>query len=328
MGLDIRINNHGGIVINSSAVIDGHEDNLPRIVTHIHSDHTRYLMRSARKSPYIVGTPITLEWLLALGARVNEEKLRPLEVGDILQLSDSSIEFRKSMHIPGTVQVVYEAEDGTRAVYTSDFKKPGVGTPIINSDILIIDAVYGDPSYRRFFDNYIDVLLADFVRESLAKGPVYIYAYYGKVQEVLNLLRKEGIDAPFILDPKQYMLTKILERHGWVIKDYFPSSSDEAREVMRNGLYVYFTHLFRKYVNGFGTHVRLSGWEFRAPLRRMNHRWWQIAFSDHADFEGLVYYVKMAKPKVVLVNSVRSTGGDLFVSYLNKKLGIKAYLLP
>ncbi len=328
MNLDIKINDHGGVVLWSTAVIDGHVDDLPRIVTHVHSDHTKYLSRSARKSPHIIGTPITLEWLLALGAKISEEKLRPLNFGEALQLTDCNVEFRRALHIPGTAQVVCEARDGTRVVYTSDFKKPGKETPIINSDVLVIDAVYGDPSYRRFFDDYIDILLADFVKESLAKGPIYIHAYYGKVQEVMNLLRNKGIDAPFILDPKQYILAKILEKHGWVIKDYFLNTSDEAQEVMRTGWYVYFTHLFRKGVNGFGTHVRLSGWEFRTPIKRVNHRWWQIAFSDHADFEGLVYYVKMAKPKVVLVNSVRSTGGYSFVSYLNKKLGIRAYLLP
>jgi len=328
MDSSVKINNHGGIVLKSSVVIDGHVDGLPRVVTHIHSDHTKYLTRSARKSPYIIGTPITLEWLLALGVRINGEKLKPLRTDEAVKLMGSRIEFRKAAHIPGTVQVVYEDEEGTRIAYTSDFKKPGLETPIINSDILITDAVYGNPSYRRFFDDYIDTLLADFVRESLARGPVYIHAYYGKVQEVIDLLRREGIDAPFILDPKQHALTRILERHGWVIRDYFISTSDEAGEVMRTNWYVYFTHLFRGGVNGFGTHIRLSGWEFRSPIRRLNNRWWQVAFSDHADFEGLVYYVKMAKPKIVLVNRVRSTGGYSFVSYLNKKLGIRAYLLP
>jgi len=328
MGSGIRINSHGGVIIGSAVVIDGHVDGLPRIVTHIHSDHTKYLLRSAHKSPYILGTPITLEWLLALGTKINEEKLKPLNFNETFRLAEYIVEFRKAHHIPGTAQVVCEAQDGTRVVYTSDFKKPGKETPIINSDVLVIDAVYGDPSYRRFFDDYIDVLLADFVKETLAKGPVYLHAYYGKVQEVMKILRDEGVDAPFVLDPKQYILAKVLEKHGWAIKDYFLSSSDEAQEVMRAGWYVYFTHLFRKGVNGFGTHIRLSGWEFRTPIKRVNHRWWQIAFSDHADFEGLVYYVEIAKPKVVLVNSVRSTGGRSFTYYLNKKLGIRAYLLP
>ena len=86
----------------------------------------------------------------------------------------------KAKHIPGSAQVEIEYE-GTRLTYTSDFKKPGSETPIIESDVLIMDAIYGRPEYVRDFDDLIEEILADFIKELLTKGPVYVYGYVGAV---------------------------------------------------------------------------------------------------------------------------------------------------
>ncbi len=324
----LRINPHGGIVIRDSLVIDGHEDGLVRVVSHVHSDHTKYLGRSARKATKIIGTPVTLEWLNLLGYRINESILHPLRYGERIRLGCGEVLLVKAYHIPGTAQVVCEDDEGLRIVYTSDFKKPGTYTPVVNADIVVTDAVYGNPSFRRVFDDYIDIVLVDLVKELLSKGPVWIHGYYGKTQEVMMLLRKEGIDAPFIMDYKQYALTKALEKHGFKIGDYHQESSPEADAIIKDGWYIFFTHFFKNRENGVGNHIKLSGWEFRSPLRRLGHHWWLVAFSDHSDFQGLITYIQLARPKAVVVNSKRSTDGELFTNYLTKKLGVKAYLLP
>jgi putative mRNA 3-end processing factor len=329
MRYTLRINKHGGLIIGQNLIVDGHEDGLIRIVTHIHSDHTRYMLRSIKRSPLIVGTPITIDWLKALGYELhNKRQVKALDFKKRLKLDEGLLYFEKAYHIPGTAQVVFEDLEGTRVVYTSDFKKPGSATPIINADVLVTDAVYGNPAFRRDFDDYIDILLVDFIKERLAYGPVFVHGYYGKIQEVIELLRREGISAPFILDYKQYKLTQMLEKYNGPIKDYFLNGTDEANEIKRDGWYVYFTHFFKKGLNGLGSHIKLSGWEFKRPIRQLDHNWWLVAFSDHADFDGLTMYIRMARPKLVFVNSIRSTDGDLFAEYVRKKIGIKAYLLP
>ncbi len=323
----VTINEHGGIKVSESVIIDGHEDGLPRVVTHAHSDHTKYLGRSSRKSPMIVGTPITLEWLRVLGYKLSDAVLRPLNYGEILNFKSGKIYLEKAFHIPGTAQVVFETENGLRIVYTSDFKKAGSLTPVINADILVMDAVYGNPAFKRDFDDYIDIVLVDLVKELLARGPVYIHGYHGKNQEVMMLLRSEGIEAPFVLDPKQYALTRAMENHGYTVRDYHCVGGEETDEIMRTGWFIYFTHFFKK-SNGVGMHVKLSGWEFRKPVRRIGSKWWLVAFSDHSDFQGLVDYVRLSKPREVIVNCERSTDGYLFARYVEKKLGVRTYLLP
>ncbi len=327
----IRINDHGGIRIDSMFIIDGHEDFLPRIITHIHSDHTKYLKKSVANSPLLIGTPVTLEWLKLLGFKINDKTALPLPYGQVLEFDYGTLKLVKADHIPGTAQVIYEDRSGMRIVYTSDFKKPGKTTPIINADVLVMDAVYGHPSYRRSFDDYIDMVLVDLLKELLVNGPVYVYGYYGKIQEVMSLIRSYGLDAPFILSHKQYLLAKAAEKYGMNFGDFFHENSADAEDIIRDGWYIYFAHTSsrkRRGLNGIGNHVILSGWEFTAPYKKIGQRRWLVAFSDHADFYGLVDYVLKARPKIVIVNDPRSTHGEVFTEYLRKKYGLDAYLLP
>lgn len=324
----IRINNHGGISLFKELIIDGHEDFMPRVVTHIHSDHTVSIKKSLQNSPLIIGTPLTMEWLKLMGFRVPNNSSVPLDYGSSIRLDSGRLTLERAVHIPGTAQVVFDLDDGRRIVYTSDFKKPASGTPVINADVLIIDAVYGSPDYVREFDEYIDMILADLVRELLSSGPVYLYGYYGKIQEVMDVLRREGIDAPFVLPHKQYVLAKAAEGHGLNFGDYVHANSAEAHDIMRDGWFVYLTHITNRRYNGLGNHEVLSGWEFSRPYKKIGKNKWLVAFSDHADFRGLVEYVENSSPDMVVVNRPRSTYSELFAEFIKEKLGIKVFIGP
>ncbi|MEM4487083.1 MAG: MBL fold metallo-hydrolase [Zestosphaera sp.] len=326
----LRINNHGGIVIDGSLVIDGHESSCERIVTHIHSDHTVRLSDSLRRRQRLIGTPLTLEWISIMNSFADPTLHNPLNYGQRYRLGKLRITLKKAVHIPGTAQVLVEHEDGITIGYTSDFKKVGWGTEVLQPDILIMDAVYGHPSYVREFDDFIETVLADLVNELLSRGPVHVYAYYGKVQEVMQVLRERGVIAPFILNHKQYTLTRTAERHGMRFGDYFHIDSREGGEVLKDGWYVYLTHstsYSKLKGNAKASHVMLSGWEFTRPYRRIDDTNFLVAFSDHSDFRGLVEYVENSKPKVLIVNSARSSQGRVFADYVASKLGIKAILL-
>ncbi len=325
--VSIKINEHGGIVIDDYVAIDGHDDVFLRVVTHIHSDHTRYLSKSLRNNQTIVAPPLTVEWLKVMGYGVNRDAFVPIDYGTPIRLDIGDLKLVHAQHIPGTAQVVLEHESGIRVVYPSDFKKPGDKTPVIDSDILILDAVYGHPNYVREFDDYIEMVLADLVRELLSKGPVYIYGYYGKIQEVMSLLRAEGVDAPFVMSHRQYVLAKVAEKFGMKFGEYYHINSTEAEDVMRDGWFVYLGHSSR-ILNGVGSHVLLSGWEFTSPYRRVGRNRWLVAFSDHADFRGLVEYVRESRPKKLIVNRARSAGVAEFSKYIKRKLGIDVVVMP
>lgn len=326
----IRVNDHGGISVNGSVVIDGHEDLHERIVTHVHSDHTVGLAESVRRRQKIIGTPLTLEWLSVMTGFNYSSLFVPLDYDQPHRVGDLKIVFKKAVHIPGTAQVLIEYEDNTTIGYTSDFKKVGRGTEVIQPDVLVIDAVYGHPSYVREFDDFIETILADLVNELLSRGPVHLYAYYGKVQEVMQVLRERGVIAPFILSHKQYLLAKIAEKHGMKFGEYFHINSREGVDVVRSGWYVYLTHSTsypRLKENSKVSHVTLSGWEFTKPYRKTGSNSYLVAFSDHSDFKGLIKYVESSRPKLLVVNNVRSSQARVFADYVANKLNIKTLVL-
>ena len=97
---------------------------------------------------------------------------------------------------------------------------------------------------------------------------------------------------------------------------------------MRDGWFIYFTHISSRALNVSGNHIILSGWEFKNPLRRLSERSWLVAFSDHADFKGLIKYVTESRARYVIVNKSRSVGAYEFAKYLNKRGNVKALVLP
>ena len=322
----IIIERDGAIAISDSIVIDGHREvsGRLRVVTHIHSDHTVNLASSIRSSYRIVGTHITLSWLPVLGYPVGSNSVW-LDYGSSIKVGSFRLELVRSHHIPGTAQVLLESEDGHRIVYSSDFKKPGRTTPVVEADVLVIDAVYGRPTYVREFDDVIEDLLVDLVKQLLSQGGVHIYGYYGKINEVMDLLRGSGVDAPFVVPQKVYMMTKKVEALGIRVRDYLLAGSEEAEQVLRDGWYIYLDHTSRassRTPRGASS-ILLSGWEFEKPIKRVAPRTWHVAFSDHSDFRGLVRYVSGVRPRAVYVVRARSNGAEEFASYLSKNLGIR-----
>jgi len=113
----------------------------------------------------------------------HEEVLHTLDFGKSLEFGGDTIAFFKAGHILGSAQVLIEDDEGTRIVYTGDFKLPGA--EIIPSDLLVIEATYGKPANRRPFKDEVEAELMKLVSVSLKKGPVFIFGYYGKTQEVI-----------------------------------------------------------------------------------------------------------------------------------------------
>ncbi len=322
----VKIERDGAIVVSESVVIDGH-GSVPtrlRVATHIHSDHIVNLGSSIRSSYRILGTQLTLSWLSVLGYPVDNCST-PLNYGSRVKVGDVSVELVKSYHIPGTAQVLVECADGRRVLYSSDFKRPGERTPVVEAETLVIDAVYGRPSYVREFDDEIEDILVDLVKQLLSEGGVHIYGYFGKINEVMELLRNGGVGAPFVLTPKVYMMTRKAESLGSRVGDYLLVGSREAEEVMRGGWYVYLDHMSRagRRVRHRASSVVLSGWEFEKPVKKLAPRVWHVAFSDHSDFRGLVRYVTQVKPSRVYVVRIRSNGAEEFAAYLSERLGIR-----
>mgnify|MGYP001772492172 CR=1 FL=1 len=323
-----NILDNGAILLGKNFTVDGHFRRLFRVVTHFHYDHILNLDKSIEECSGIIATPITLDAVNVLGYSVPKHKRIDLEYGITLHIDGEKIRLEKAEHIMGSSQVIVKSEEGIEVAYTGDFKNPGKGTPILNPDILIIDATYGHPSHRRQFKEESDMLLSDYVMDALLRGPVRIYAYYGKLQEVMRILRQYKVKVPFIVTGKVGELTKIAIKHGIKIEDVFDDKSEEGKEIIRDGIYVSFHHVteFKKRDKN-ATNFLLDGWQLSEFIKQIDQKSYILGYSSHADFEDTIYYIDNTTADTIVVDGSRSKYAKDLVEYAKKYIPRKSFIL-
>lgn len=337
----VRIDYRGGVVIKNRIVADGHYSVDTRFISHAHTDHLIDIESSIKTMKRFVAHKASFELMEALDIYVPRHLRASLDYGDKISVNDDFLRIRRAKHILGSSLLEYVSSDGRVIVYTGDFKEPGRGTEIIQEpDILVTEATYGDPSYVRSFKDFAEDVLIDLVMRLLSRGPIFLYAYYGKQQEIMDILRRGGVIAPFIAPEKVYRLSKIAENHGLKIGDLFHENSREASEIMREGWFIYFTHptqssrarIIQKTTsnNDLKPHnLYLTGWLFETIYKSIDERTYVFSFSDHADFQELIDYIEMSRPRLVIVDSFRSgETGKKFAKEIKKRLGIEAIAMP
>lgn len=320
-----RVGDKGEILLGRNVVADAFEKRLIRVVTHAHQDHTRGLSRSAKWSIYVIATPITFEFLKLLGYKIPEDKKLPLSYNNSITIENETITLVRARHIAGSAQVLVESPS-YRVGYTGDFKLPGT-PPLEDLDTLIIDATYGSPRYQRRWSDWeaLSALIA-LIDERIHKGPVWIYAFNGKIQEIMIELRRRGIDYPFLAEPLAIEMAKVSSREYGVdlgdLRPYLGGEPDESA--------VIFIHSSK--TNGKirlkGTHIRLTGWEVKSMVRMIRENIFNVSFSDHATFREIIEYVRDAMPKQVIVDGYRGKDAWFTAKYIERRLGIPAIHMP
>ncbi len=325
----------GAVLLGRVYEVDGFGKRLVRVITHAHYDHIVGLNESIIHASAIVATQATIDLLLELGyvrgkyRTIFKNKAVPLPYNRDVEFMNERIRLVPSRHIIGACQVLVETNN-YRIGYTGDFKL-GDGTEIMSDlDVLVIESTYGDPRYRRPFKDDIEELFVDQVLDLLRKGPVIIYGYHGKLQEAMRILRKYGITEPFIMPERIYRVTRIAEKHGYNIGEYYSLRTNKGYMIKNSGRYIMFQHMSRaKYrrLNGEQYHIILSGWEFNDPIKKLDPYSWLVALSDHADFDELVEYVEQAKPRLVVVEAGRQGEPYKLAAELRRK-GFRTIVLP
>ncbi len=329
------VTENGAVLLGENFEVDGYAARIARVVTHIHSDHLIGFRMSRKNAKLVIATPPTIEALQVLGYRTPENKALPLEYNQTTKLENERITLIDSKHILGACQVLVETEDGGRVGYTSDFRLEGVRV-MQDLDTLVIDATYGEPGMNRPFKKELPQLLTDLVLEELSYGkPVVILGFHGKLQEVMELLRKNGVEAPYIMPRRVYELTNIAVKYGMNIRDYHLESTSEAKEIIRTKWYVEFHHVNSrsKPASRGKTIVQLTGWLFNTPIKKIDsyyRRAYVVGFSDHADYEETLEYVRIAKPKLLIVDSYRASLriAESFARSVENRIGVKTIVMP
>jgi len=326
------ITNVGAVLLGKHVACDAHDESRPiRVVTHAHADHMVGLGKSLKNCEVSVMTPATRDMIHALkGPRwLGRGAVKTLDYGEAFIYEDETLTFHYADHILGTAQVLVEDKEQTRILYTSDFRYSR--TPLVEADILVMEATYGDPFRVRPFSMMVEGILISLVEQGLKRGPVYVFGYHGKLQKMMRILYEAKIKTPFIVPEKIFRVSKVCERHGMKLGNQLLQFDDEEAQLVltQNEPSVIFYHSYsRKRVEGEALCIRASGWEFTKPCRKIGANEYVVALSDHSDFNELLEYVERCNPRMVITDRHRSEAANIFAREIEKRLKIPAKAAP
>lgn len=325
------ITRKGAVLLGKHVACDSHDESRPlRVVTHAHYDHLTGLKQSLQKCQAVIMTPATRDLLAAIRGPLFPivGNVKALNYSETLTHEGERLTLHRSDHILGAAQVLVEDEDGARIVYTGDFRMSD--TPILEADILVLEATYGSPFQVRPFQKLVKDALVSLVESALKDGPVYIFGYHGKLQEVMQILHSNHVKVPFIMSEKIFQISKVCEGYGMQLGKVLSAIGDEAKEIMvENETYVAFCHMnSKRYVSKDAFRICVSGWEFSYPRRQIAPNEHLVALSDHSDFKELLQYVSESNPKMVITDNYRVGDAKVLAHEIEKRLGIPAEALP
>jgi putative mRNA 3-end processing factor len=321
----------GAILLGKYVACDAFDDARPlRVVTHAHSDHMLGLRQSLLQCERVVMTRATKDLIdVMMGPLfLMMGNVETLDYDEPLSFKDERLRLFYADHILGAAQVFVEDAEGTRILYTSDFRLRD--TPVIKADVLVIEATYGSPNRLRRFEADVEGLFVSLVEKGLREGPVFVFGYHGKLQETMQILNDAKVKVPFVVPEKVFHVSKICERYGMRLGRFLLSTSDEGRGVLeRSEPCVAFYHMGSRRRVGEGAFcVRVSGWEFASACRQIGEREFVLALSDHSDFNGLLQYVRQCGPGLVITDNFRVGDAEVLAREIRGRLGIEARAFP
>ena len=264
------------------------------LISHAHSDHTARHLHPV----------LTRNTHLLLADYLKKSNPTVLEYGEPLESDTHILTLHPAGHCLGSAQALIESKSsGERVLYTGDFKsRPSpVNEPLtpVKCDTLIIEATYGKPEYA--FPPEEQVLDTAFrtLRAWMSKGerPVVMGWRLGKSQEVLHHLLSQGIDV--VVEPSVYQIAGVYEEAGisfpGTFRDFDGTWAEGEVLLCPPGRWP------RQELRGFlgKRFMELTGWATNGARRWGRRGDASLPYSDHADFNDLVDYVKQVAPRQV-----------------------------
>ncbi len=258
-------------------------------ISHAHSDH----MPKRIVGESVICSDITLRCLNGRSKRKH-----------VHQAPSDGVRMLDAGHMAGSLMFQVEV-DGREVLYTGDLctrdRCGNKGARPVKTDVLVIESTYGKPKYVFPPSDIIAGLIRDEVEDNFSQGrSVSLYAYpFGKSQDMLRVLQEF---APYT-DEAVFNATSLvrteddpLECQLW--KDGDPGDPflvicspwlkrTPQEEVLR-----------RRFVK----RLAVSGWALDSGYRARVGVHEAFPFSDHADFNDLIAFVKACEPEVVLTH--------------------------
>ncbi|MDO8056134.1 MAG: MBL fold metallo-hydrolase [Candidatus Hermodarchaeota archaeon] len=295
-----------------------HSKNNITCISHAHSDHTAGFQSALRK----IVTPATLDIYRTI--RKKPHNVQPIVPGASISLEDTgSLSIQLAGHMLGAAQFILE-RNGKRLVFTGDFNLSSSltteGATPIPCDVLLMEATYGRPDAVFPPREQVYSEIAEWVSQKLKTKQIPLFQVYaaGKAQEVIRILNT-FLTIPVVVDSTIAKIAQVYQNHG-IPLGYLADNTPEGQEVLTHGECAYLTSKRnqqprtlrgRKFARAVTT-----GWAKLFPMKNVDK---SFVLSAHADFQQLVDYVKIAKPRSVFV----TTGNRVTFGAVLEKLNIK-----
>ena len=331
MSARATVTDRGAVLLGKSVACDAFEPTKPlRVVTHAHADHMAGLKQSLKTCEKVLMTKATKDMIDVIRSPffLISGLVETLDYGKTIQYDEERITFFRADHILGAAQVMVEDSEGKRIVFTGDFRIDD--TPILESDVLVIEATYGNPACKRSFGTDVKTSLVALVQKGLKQGAVYVFGYHGKLQEVMEILHNAKLNVPFIAPERVFQVSEVCKSHGMQLGQLILSTEPEAENLLAtNSPCIVFHHMESRCTVGLNNfRLLVSGWEFCSAIHQTGNKEYVVALSDHSDFNGLLEYVRRSKPEFVITDNFRVSNGEALAKEIRKSLGISAVALP
>ncbi len=274
------------------------------LLTHAHRDHySPSALRLPPKVPIVMSRATRL--LVDRGGRLRN--VVEVEPNGEVEVSGIQLRAHEAGHILGSLQFSFEVE-GLTITYTGDFnlEKRIILKPaeIVKSEVLLIDATYGDPRYR--FPPRTELyarLVEEVKRETEAGGRVLIKSRrLGVAQEVTAVISFSTHITP-VVEETIARYNNFYEEFGEIIGRYVTGSAPGRGTAVIAGL--------GQRAHDYTKVLLCTGWALKKGL----------PLSSHADFDHIVSYVKHSGASVVVpFVGFRRT----LAEYLKSEYGLEA----
>jgi Cft2 family RNA processing exonuclease len=302
-------------LLDSLLTLDARNYSEACCISHAHTDHIRTHRR-------VFATPPTIAFMKRRLRNVHATAIRFNEPFDF---DGYRIIFLPAGHILGSAQILVERE-GQRLLYSGDFKLGESATAEAwqpaACDILIMECTFGHPRFQFPPREKIIARLCEWAHAALRQDETpTIFAYaLGKSQEAMKILSDNGF--ALSVHPAILRLAKVYENFGYQFGDVRPYRKNEstANRVLILPSSARRTRHVEKLTNK--RTLYLSGWAIDAGAKFRFGVDEALPLSDHADFPGLIEYVRRVNPKKIFTTH----GPADFARHL-RALGYNAELL-
>ncbi len=288
-------------------------------ISHAHGDHVGGL--GAHSSGYL--TSETRD-ILSKGRGADcASGLVALRYGEPVDLGGVTVTAHNSGHILGSAQ--YEVSDGESSiVYTGDINCREMLTTspaeVVPCDTLVLETTYGSPSYVFPSTSEVYVRIVSWALDEIRRGrsPTFTVYSVGKAQEIVKIFN-EFTNVPVVASPAVARVNEVYSQNGVQLK-YADYSSEEGKELLGEPCVNVVAPREKPPLSERCSFASATGWAMGRSRGSVS-----FPLSGHADFNQLLEYVRLARPREVLtVHGFKKE----FASYLSRKLGVRAREIP